>query len=293
MARAGILYSHVAKAAAQLAAAGKNPTVDSVREQRGGTGSKSTITSLLKQWKAQHQGETVAVGAGLRVDLLEAVKGVYERMQADAQPQVDLACAEHLAALEAVQDQLCQCQAHGGMLSQSAASLSSELAQTKEALARLQGAHQPEQITVAIVSTCQAAHDSRQHERASMAASEAVIGAVLNDFRNATDALVLSSSQIKDESIGIKSEVGEALVQLQFQDRVSQVMAHVKTNIARLPDYMEQSRLQFARSGVLCPLDTAGLLAELESTYAMADERALHNGSVQAGQTQDSEITFF
>ena len=28
MARAGVLYSHVAKAAAQLAAAGKNPTVD-------------------------------------------------------------------------------------------------------------------------------------------------------------------------------------------------------------------------------------------------------------------------
>ena len=32
MAKAGILYSHVAKAAAQLAASGKNPTVDTERE---------------------------------------------------------------------------------------------------------------------------------------------------------------------------------------------------------------------------------------------------------------------
>ncbi|WP_169728165.1 DNA-binding protein, partial [Massilia alkalitolerans] len=52
MARAGILYSHVAKAAAQLTAAGKNATVDTVREALGGTGSKSTIAPMLKQWKA-------------------------------------------------------------------------------------------------------------------------------------------------------------------------------------------------------------------------------------------------
>lgn len=166
MARAGILYSHVAKAATQLAAAGKNPTVDSVREQLGGTGSKSTIAPLLKQWKAQHQGETAAAGAGLPVDLLEAVKGVYERMQADAQQQFELARAEHLAALEAVQEQLRQCQAHDGMLSQSAASLSAELAQTKEALARLQGAHQAEQITVATLRSDNAGMEQRLADRA-------------------------------------------------------------------------------------------------------------------------------
>lgn len=166
MARAGILYSHVAKAAAQLAAAGKNPTVDSVREQLGGTGSKSTIAPLLKQWKMQHQGETAAAGAGLPVDLLEAVKGVYERVQADAQRQIDLARAEHLAALGAVQEQLRQCQAHDGMLSQSAASLSAELAQTKEALARLQGAHQAEQITAATLRSDNTGMEQRLADRA-------------------------------------------------------------------------------------------------------------------------------
>lgn len=166
MARAGILYSHVAKAAAQLAATGKNPTVDSVREQLGGTGSKSTIAPLLKQWKAQHQGETAAADAGLPVDLLEAVKGVYERVQADAQHQVELARSEHLAALKTVQEQLRQCQAHDGMLSQSVASLSAELAQTKEALARLQGAHQAEQITVASLRSDNAGMEQRLADRA-------------------------------------------------------------------------------------------------------------------------------
>jgi len=75
MARPGILYSDVAKAAAKLVEGGMNPTVDSVREALGGTGSKSTIAPLLKRWKAEHQGEIAQAEAGLPPSLLAAVKG--------------------------------------------------------------------------------------------------------------------------------------------------------------------------------------------------------------------------
>ena len=104
MARAGVLYSHVAKAAAQLTAVGKNPTVDTVREAIGGTGSKSTIAPMLKQWKAQHECEVAAAGAAMSADLLEAIKGVYERVQVGAQVQVEQLRIEHqLAAQKAAQ----------------------------------------------------------------------------------------------------------------------------------------------------------------------------------------------
>lgn len=146
-------------------------------------------------------------------------------------------------------------------------------------------------INEAIATTCQAAQDSMRQEQSSMSSSEAAIGAVLNDFRNVTDALVHSSSLLKNESIGIKSEVGEALVQLQFQDRVSQIMSHVKNNIERLPDFLQQNRRQFEEEGALQPLDSKALLAELEKTYAMEEERALRGG--KAAQAQDSEVTFF
>lgn len=77
MARAGILYSQVAKAAAALAAAGANPTVDTVRAALGNTGSRSTIAPMLKQWKAEYQVDATAAAAGLPADLLEAVRAVY------------------------------------------------------------------------------------------------------------------------------------------------------------------------------------------------------------------------
>lgn len=157
------------------------------------------------------------------------------------------------------------------------------------------GKHITEKIHViseAIVATCLVAQETLEQEQASMSGSEQAIGAVLEEFRNVTDALVSSSSLLKNESIGIKSEVGDALVQLQFQDRVSQIMSHVKHNIEQLPAILEQSRQAFETGGALCPPDAGAVLAELEKTYAMAEERAVHRGG-KIEQKQDSEITFF
>jgi chromosome segregation ATPase len=88
MARAGITYSEVAKAAARLSAEGKNPTVDTVREALGGTGSKSTIAPMLKRWKTEHQEQVLAHDTGLPADLLQSVKGLYEHLQQEANLKV-------------------------------------------------------------------------------------------------------------------------------------------------------------------------------------------------------------
>ncbi|HJU71613.1 MAG TPA: methyl-accepting chemotaxis protein [Paucimonas sp.] len=146
-------------------------------------------------------------------------------------------------------------------------------------------------ISDAILGACQVAQESMDHEEQSMLASETTIGSVLGNFKSVTGALVESSSLLKEESIGIKSEIGEALVQLQFQDRVSQIMSHVKHNIEQLPGLLAQHREESERVGWVPPLDSRPLLAELEKTYAMAEERAVHQGN--AAQAGTSEITFF
>ncbi len=147
-------------------------------------------------------------------------------------------------------------------------------------------------VSEAIIATCAAAEQSMQQEKHSMTASEATIDSVLAEFRSVTDALVRSSSLLKDESIGIKSEVSEALVQLQFQDRVNQIMSHVQQSIDRLPAFLGEHQRQFEQRGELPPLDAEPLLAELASSYAMAEERAIHGGR-QTAKKQVDEITFF
>lgn len=159
-------------------------------------------------------------------------------------------------------------------------------------------AQQVSQISAAINTACKAAGESMKDEARSVQASEELIGHVLGSFRGVTDALVQSSDLLQQESAGIQSEVSEALVQLQFQDRVSQILSHVQQNIARLPSYLDEHRAQSADT--LQPIAARELLAELESTYAMAEERTLHKsgaGAVrntsQPAHQQAEEITFF
>jgi len=152
-------------------------------------------------------------------------------------------------------------------------------------------AEKVEVISKAITSSCTTASESMRNETQAMHDSEAVIGSVLGDLRGITEALVASSARMKQESVGIKAEVAEALVQLQFQDRVSQMMTHVQKNIGMLPAMLEENRSEALQAGTMVPLHPEPLLAELEKSYAMAEERALHGGGQGAAPTQ--EITFF
>jgi methyl-accepting chemotaxis protein len=149
-------------------------------------------------------------------------------------------------------------------------------------------------ISSAITATCQAAESSLEKETKAMAASTQTIDGVLSEFRGVTDALLESSQLLKDESVEIQSEVGQALVQLQFQDRVSQILSHVKANIDSLPAALADNRQQYENDACLAPLDAGPMLASLQSTYAMADEFAVHGGKQkQIAAPADDELTFF
>ena len=75
MARAGVTYHDVAKAAEAIKAQGQEPTVDRVREHLG-TGSKSTIAPLLKRWRSDN-GDAADTN-GLPSDLDDASNAITQ-----------------------------------------------------------------------------------------------------------------------------------------------------------------------------------------------------------------------
>ncbi len=78
MARIGVTYSDIAKAAETIKSHGQEPTVDRVREYLG-TGSKSTIAPHLKQWR--NSNTDLKNNDELPDDLLKVVKSLYDRIQ--------------------------------------------------------------------------------------------------------------------------------------------------------------------------------------------------------------------
>jgi hypothetical protein len=108
LARSCVISIHVAQAAAQLVAAGHNPTIDSIRVALGGTGSKSTTAPLLKHWKSAHPGTLAQAEQGLPAELVLAIKGLYEKVQAQASAQLQQAAQTHQAEATASHEQLQQ-----------------------------------------------------------------------------------------------------------------------------------------------------------------------------------------
>jgi methyl-accepting chemotaxis protein len=147
-------------------------------------------------------------------------------------------------------------------------------------------------IHEAIEAACKAASASTETEQRSLQAAEEVIGQVLDEFRQATDVLVGSTTKLRTESEQIKEEVGHALVQLQFQDRVHQIMSHVKQNIGLLSEALAHSAEHLASAGELRGPEPARVLSALEDSYAMSDERATHRGGQLAARAP-TEVTFF
>ena len=103
MARAGVTYHDVAKAAEAIKNRRQEPTVDRVREQLG-TGSKSTIAPLLKRWRSDN-GEAADI-SGLPNDLVEVVKSLHERVQQMADHRIAQARQEFEALNEELRKEL-------------------------------------------------------------------------------------------------------------------------------------------------------------------------------------------
>lgn len=222
---------------------------------------------------------------------IEGLQQITEQLQKMAADVASIAWQTNLLALNAAIEAARAGEAGRGfaVVANEVRTLSNRSADAGKHIAQQVG-----QISAAIDATCQAASQSMREETHAVQASEEKIGSVLASLRGVTDALVQSSDLLQRESADIQSEVGDALVQLQFQDRVSQILSHVQQNIARLPSYLDEHAHQYDASGApLRPIDARALLAELESTYAMAEERTLHQTHAQPAPQQAEEITFF
>ncbi|NML48478.1 methyl-accepting chemotaxis protein [Ramlibacter sp. G-1-2-2] len=151
-------------------------------------------------------------------------------------------------------------------------------------------------IGAAIQAACSSAEASSVRETAAVRDAEHKIDAVLARFRGVTTTLGSANEVLQQESTAIQGEIVESLVQLQFQDRVSQRMSHVRDSIDSVPPLLAQAREDFAAGAPLRPLQPRELVEELERSYAMADERSTHSGGsspAPAAPAGDGDITFF
>ena len=123
--------------------------------------------------------------------------------------------------------------------------------------------------------------------------SELVIEHVLREFNANAVGLSLSVDILRQEGNAIRDEISDVLVALQFQDRVSQMLSHVRNDLGKLEHLLAESE-QGKAGGDSAPVDAGKWLAELKDTYTTMEQHAVHGGAVKvAAASQPQEITFF
>lgn len=142
-----------------------------------------------------------------------------------------------------------------------------------------------EHVNSIIAATVEAAEETRGREGATVETARSAIRDVLADFHALAEALDDSARTLRQSNLEIKDEVDDALIQLQFQDRTSQILSHVRDNIE-----LVVTRLQ--EQGIAA-LDVEDALARLERSYAMAEERSNHQSAGPSTAPEGGDITFF
>lgn len=143
-------------------------------------------------------------------------------------------------------------------------------------------------INAAISTVSGAAKRSAEQDAESVLQCESAIQDVLTRFQDTTSRLSESAGILQRESSGIRDEVSDVLVSLQFQDRVSQILSHVRTSLGEMCERVGQQLQQREGSSE----DIRKWLNEMAKTYSTEEQRHIHR-KVQRDFRPDSDVIYF
>ena len=261
-------------AAGELAGNGSGGAVQVLAQSEG---ELVQVINSLKATQASRD-ETLA-----QVRNLTAYTGELRTMAADV---AAIAAQTNLLALNAAIEAARAGEAGRGfaVVADAVRSLSSKSSETGQQMSA-----KVDIINTAITQLVQAASSGADQDSQSVSISEDSIQRVLERFKSVTGRLAESADLLQQESFGIRDELTEVLVSLQFQDRVSQILSHVRDNIEDLHVHMQQAQ-QSPDQAV--SIDAREWLARMETTYATDEQRRNHHGD-SGVQQASQEITFF
>ena len=132
-------------------------------------------------------------------------------------------------------------------------------------------------ISDMVTSVLGAAEVAEQREGEFLENADKTIISVLDDFQTDLTSLMESSEKLMSVNDGIRHEVDESLVSLQFQDRVSQILLNVKTNLENFSEQLALLQAKRSMGEELIGTELDDWLDKMKEVYTTVDEKNAHN----------------
>lgn len=137
-------------------------------------------------------------------------------------------------------------------------------------------------------------HDSEgqvANEQQIIVQTEQTIHGVMADYENAVQVITTANQHLNEQSGYVQQQLSDVVVNLQFQDRTSQIISHVIADMEKLAAAASQIRQQLMAGQLPDPISVGQWLAQLEQTYTTLEQVQAHSGR-QTSSSAD-EVTFF
>ena len=152
------------------------------------------------------------------------------------------------------------------------------------------------EISKAMSSTLKISEASSVSDDKTISEAENSINTALSDLRSALTVFKDDADLLRDNSGQIRDEIFSVLTAFQFQDRVSQMLAHVENNLDNLQNTVQKTRsMGNARHADMISVDQT--ISTMELSYTMPEELNNHKFSAGGQSAQmapaDDDLTFF
>ena len=141
-----------------------------------------------------------------------------------------------------------------------------------------------ETVSTAIERTLLVSNEHTDRDANTLKSASQVIRQLIDDLRSSATRLVDHGTVLQQENKAVGEEISEVLVALQFQDRVSQMLGHMRDDIQRLGSHLSEPCER---------VDARTWLDELSHTYTMPEQHDIHHCRSAASADSASDFTFF
>lgn len=148
-------------------------------------------------------------------------------------------------------------------------------------------------VNEAIDNTLSISQNFARQDKETLNYAEHTISTVLNEFSRTAEKLSESAEVLRTENSAINDEISEVFMELQFQDRVSQILALVTNDLNKLEQHLSELEEEKNVKGNLISVDAEQWIEELTQTYTMKEQLEAHEGAKTIESEQVSGITFF
>ena len=148
-------------------------------------------------------------------------------------------------------------------------------------------------MVISMQQTLHRAEDYTHNSRQSNQTDKQTIETVFGSLHETITELARDGDSLRHVGDSIRNEISEVLVAFQFQDRVSQILAHVRDDFEHLVERIELCASQHINGEESEQLDAEAMIAKIMAGYTTEEERLNLDGTVATELKTDNEITLF